>query len=548
MERGLITIESVGAFHVSGPAGEDLTPKGARLRAILAVIALSPRKKVARRWLEALMWPDREAEQASGSLRQALSGIRRSLGPFAHILMADRTDISLISEKCRIDVLDSTNSVLKRLDAGHNFLEGVDIPSENFEDWLRQERSTLYAKLDAHVEKQASHSLAAGLTAPEIELKSPEIPRLYTVAETKGVRFDAFIAEAISTQMAQTASEHVRSEVFILDGKVTPAVLAPGAKCTIRVTEQNNQLLALVRLTKEPGGKLIWTRQISIDAADNLAAVDAAASLAIEATEAFAICAHSASNAEKANALAASALQHVFSFDTNRLIKADTLLAQAHDLDPFAPRPALRALSKAFISLENNSGASEQTRMEVNALIAETLRVDSNNALALAFLADVYDLVFKDTHTALSYAQVALKNNPGSGYAYASLGGLEMRRGREKVALTSAWRAQRQLENTSLQVFSLMRYCVAAMSAGEFAEAKAAARKASLLAPTSRPPLRHLYALYLHEKDTKRAQETLATLQKLEPNFSMAYLRENPDFPAASLRHMGFDKMQDVEV
>jgi len=199
---------------------------------------------------------------------------------------------------------------------------------------------------------------------------------LYTAAETTGVRFDAFIAEAISAQLAQTASEHVRSEVFILDGKTTPVVLAPGAKCTIRVTEHNNQLLTLIRLTNEPGGKLIWTRQISIDASDNLAAVDAAASLAIEATEAFAVCTPSASNAEKANAMAATALQHVFSFDAERLIKADTLLAQAHELDPFAPRPALRALAKAFIALEQHSSDSEQTRAEVDALIAETLRID----------------------------------------------------------------------------------------------------------------------------------------------------------------------------
>ena len=548
MKRDIITIETVGAFHVSGPADEDLTPNGGRLRAILAIIAMSPRKKVARRWLETMIWPDRAAEQASGSLRQALSGIRRSFGPFSFILHADRTDISLDAERCRVDVLDATSMALDRIGAGHNFLEGVDIASDNFEDWLRQERSTLFAKLDDSVGTEKPRRFVNVESSLAKEFIKPEIPRLYTAAETRGIRFDAFIAEAISTQLAQTASDHVRTDVFFLDGKTTPAVLAPGAKCTIRVSEQNNQLLALVRLTKEPGGKLIWTRQIAIDASDNLAAVDAAASLAIEATEAFAVCSQSASNAEKANALAATALQHVFSFDNTRLLKADTLLAQAHELDPFAPRPALRALAKAFISLEQNSGANEQTRAEVDALIAETLRIDPENALALAFLADVYDLVFKDTHTALSYPQVALKNNPGSGYAYASLGGLEMRRGREKAALTSAWRAQRQLENTSLQVFSLMRYCVAAMSVGEFSEAKIAARKASLLAPTSRPPLRHLYALYLHDNDAKQAGETLATLQKLEPEFSMAFLRENLDFPAASLRHLGFEKMQDVEI
>ena len=90
-----LSIDTVGVFRVTTSDGEDLTPLGGRPRALLAVVALSPRKVSSRRWLESLFWGDRGAEQASGSLRQALSTIRRSLGDHADALLADRLEVLL---------------------------------------------------------------------------------------------------------------------------------------------------------------------------------------------------------------------------------------------------------------------------------------------------------------------------------------------------------------------------------------------------------------------------------------------------------------------
>ena len=80
--------------------------------------------------------------------------------------------------------------------------------------------------------------------------------------------------------------------------------------------------------------------------------------------------------------------------------------------------------------------------------VNDALQTDPGNPLALAFIADVYDLVFDDPFSALSNAERALAINPGTGYAHGSLGGLELRRSRPNEALVASRLARNQLENT----------------------------------------------------------------------------------------------------
>lgn len=545
---GEISIDLIGVLHVSGRNGEDLTPRGARLRALLGVLALSPRRTVSRRWLEALLWPDRGADQASGSLRQALSSIRRSLGSGADVLQANRLDVSLSGQGIQIDVFDTAAEVQKKIRSGRDLLEGVDIPSESFEEWLRQERADLRARVyGSGTENSAIHS---EVEDGEHGMRSAQAlkPVLYTSLQPTDTNLGAFIVEAISSQLAKTVTEYVRTDVMQLDGRSVPLINTPGGKCTIHVSEYEGKFHVLLRMFQVPTQKIFWSRRLEFNSSDTLAAVDVAASLAFEATEALSACQDAAGDVEKANAIATAALKDVFSFDPVRLENADHMLEIAHELDPLASRPALRALAKAFLSMEDIGQDTADLRSEAQSLVDDALQLDSENALALSFIADVYDLIFEDAHTALAFASNALRKNPGAGYAFASLGGLELRRGRNEEALSSAWRAKRQLENTSLQAFAELRYCVAAMTTGDFAAATQAAETASLLAPTSRPPLRHLYALRLYANDHDGARDALVALKRLEPDFSLRRVREDLDFPASTIRNTGLDRMQDVDI
>ena len=557
--KGKITIETVGVPRVTGKEGANLTPVGSRNRAILVVLALSPRMTVGRRWLEALLWSDRSAEQASGSLRQALASIRRQLGEARDLLHASRTDVWLQSNQVNVDLVDATDDVFRSLQSGREFLEGIDIESEAFEDWLRQERAWLHDQLENYWQKKNSTATAVStVPKPRAPLPEPppqrvgwsEPPILYLDAEA-GVspdKLEMFMTDTICTQLTQTVMCHFRADVRALDGNLQRSIVTPGARCVIRVVKVNGTYTVRARMTEEPIGKVFWARQIFVDGKDNLAMLDAAAAISTEACEAMAMKQNVASSAQNANAMAAKALGDVFSFDPDRLRSAIIDLTEANELDPHAPRPALKALALAFLALETQSEDRAYVEAQVTELIQKSHALGPENALAMSFLADVHDLVFEDSQTALSYAKSALHNNPGIGYAYASLGALELRRGETEAALRAANRAQRQLQNSSLEVFSLMRLCVANMTTHNFEVAEQAALRAAELAPTSQPPLRHLYALRLRRKDTSGAQAALKSLRRLDPTFSMQFLRENPDFKAATLRNLQLHKLKDVEV
>ena len=113
-------IRLVGVFEVRDDEGRDCTPRGAKARAILAMLCQTPDRRRARRWLEARLWSDRAAEQASGSLRQSLMEIRKALGPEAALLVADRDSVRLSG--VRTDLETDRETAAGALQSGREFL------------------------------------------------------------------------------------------------------------------------------------------------------------------------------------------------------------------------------------------------------------------------------------------------------------------------------------------------------------------------------------------------------------------------------------------
>ena len=90
-----------GPLTVQDRAGTVRTPRGQKVQALVAMLALAPRGARSRVWLRDKLWSDRQEEQASASLRQALTELRKALGPLAQdILNAERTRFPSISTAC----------------------------------------------------------------------------------------------------------------------------------------------------------------------------------------------------------------------------------------------------------------------------------------------------------------------------------------------------------------------------------------------------------------------------------------------------------------
>ncbi|MGL5011883.1 MAG: tetratricopeptide repeat protein, partial [Paracoccaceae bacterium] len=55
-------------------------------------------------------------------------------------------------------------------------------------------------------------------------------------------------------------------------------------------------------------------------------------------------------------------------------------------------------------------------------------------------------------------------------------------------------------------------------------------------APHFRAPLRHLIFLYLKRGQPENAMRALANLKQIEPDFSLDLIRNDPSYPAGTLR------------
>ena len=118
-----------GPLRLEGPDGRPVEGLSRRGQAMLAFLALQPGQRAERGKLADLLWSDRGEEQARASLRQELSVLGRRL---PGILVADRQSVRLAEGALETD----------RTGPGA-FLEGFDLRSEAWEDWLREKRSAM---------------------------------------------------------------------------------------------------------------------------------------------------------------------------------------------------------------------------------------------------------------------------------------------------------------------------------------------------------------------------------------------------------------------
>jgi len=118
-----------------------------KARLLLAVLALPPGQRWTRRQLIDMFWSTRGPDQARGSLRNALSALRRALG--AEALAVDGEWVALAEGAMDIDALDfeallaeGTGEAMTQAVALYNgpLMAGIELDEPQFEDWLARER------------------------------------------------------------------------------------------------------------------------------------------------------------------------------------------------------------------------------------------------------------------------------------------------------------------------------------------------------------------------------------------------------------------------
>src|SRR5215475_1593968 len=143
-----LVIQVIGAFRLLAHDGEDLTPLGRKARALLAILALTPTRRRSRPALQDKLWSDRGPEQGAASLRQALTEIRRAFGEgYRDYLISDMRGIGLARDRVVVDIDSTDLTAFARMIEPPQLLEDIDVADEEFEDWLRQQRSAFARRL-----------------------------------------------------------------------------------------------------------------------------------------------------------------------------------------------------------------------------------------------------------------------------------------------------------------------------------------------------------------------------------------------------------------
>ncbi|MEM1340876.1 MAG: tetratricopeptide repeat protein [Pseudomonadota bacterium] len=546
-------LQLVGTVRLLDQRGDDCTPRSAKARAVLAMLTSVPERRRSRRWLESRLWSDRGADQAAGSLRQALMQIRRALGEDADRLCADR-------EAVWVDGIEPDSAADREASAqGREYLEGVDIPDPAFEDWLRQERA-IRAPSRAQVQAadlaaleasaQNGHAGGAGAVAatavtPAHGQNSPAIlPLILNPVAAVGTA-PGFVSHALADAIGGLVAEFAEIDIYSAGAGVTEITVPDrGFTVTVDCLPGDGHQFLRVSLSDSRSGKVYWSRSASLagSAVDNLEAPEFAQLAFQTADAAFGAAASTPRRSDAATwadsqmALAARAM---FTFDGARVAQANEILAGVIDQAPNARAYAWRAQLCQIAAVERVDADWHRLSAEADEFARKALEFHEPNPLVLALSSQIRVMLDGDPEAGYALAQDALNASPHNAFAYAAICGAHLRAGSAEAALAAARKGADIAGRSSFQPWWQALAGLAAMALGRHEDAARHYQAAYARAPGFRAPMRHLYVLHRAGGRPDQAARVLAALRRLEPDFSLRRIIEDPTYPAATLRRSG---------
>jgi len=166
-----LVVRLLGDFQVSrGSSGAAVAIRARKVRALLAYLAIHPGRAHARDRLTGLLWPDVGDLQARQSLRQALAGLRRSISNTG-ALVVDADTVAVDPSRIDVDaprferlVAEGSQARLEQAAVLYrgDLLDGFQVKSPTFEDWLVAERERLRELARQALAKLLGHQTRTG--------------------------------------------------------------------------------------------------------------------------------------------------------------------------------------------------------------------------------------------------------------------------------------------------------------------------------------------------------------------------------------------------
>ncbi|MEM1078668.1 MAG: hypothetical protein AAGI09_09100 [Pseudomonadota bacterium] len=502
-----------GRFRIASPDGQELTPKSSKGQGLLALLLTAPDMVRGRAWLQDRLWSDRGQEQGARSLRQEVSQIRKTLGPYADVIASDRKTVRLDPQCVQIEAADT--------DPTAQFLEGMDIRDDEFNAWLSVERNRRDATMEAGFALvQPTQSLALiGLSAANAASKVLEAQVMDQARKT--------LNDLCEVQIYRQVPPSLKAHAFIAGVQVFEV---PGQNLSLRIT--------LERVTD---AATVWSETLNGISLEDPTELDIACLQSINRLfeKLCDLFVRGPGRPRSPNALAALAIMKTFTIEDDQLREADHLLAQAFELDPRGSFLAWRAQIRTIQFVERFLQDGQAARQEGERFCVEALRLDATNSNVLAACANFRTIVQRNVSGGLELARLSVRANAANPLAWWALSNAVQYTGDEKQAYFAALRACQLTIGTKLEFWTAFQRSLTAMLLGREDEARALGEKASALSPDFKPPLRYLTVLYASSGDLENGSRVFTALAEKEADFSAERLIHDPEYPVRLMRNSG---------
>lgn len=536
-----IEISVVGALRVTRSDGTDCTPKGRKACGILALLALTPKMRRTRRWLQDKLWSDRAPEQGSASLRQSLTEIRRVLGDDKQCLEADHQSVSLVADLVSINWGDQDELHGSTCEhAPYELLEGLDIRDPEFEDWLRDQRQqfvnrpTVAPALDAPATRQSSANLANRLV---LHAGKPG-------NEGAGRFLSDGIVDAISKTLLEVAPIDVYDRrdsadngngALELQSQTESASLALQSDFAVLGDQQALRIV----LKDEAEQRIVWSNVIQRTASEGLQPHDIEVLRHVNDVSSLAIREYLRRGSGEARPAAATlcyqGIHVLFKLGAANFEAADRLFQRAFEIEPRGIYLAWLAYQRTYVLAERTYDCRETVKSEALDFMYRALEMEPYNSYVASLSAHVHTIISRSYVAAFEMAERSVQLNRANPLGWMAMGVAKCHLGKANEGFEDTVRAREIAGAAPFRFHIDALSCIAASMAGRFDDAIRIGEAGHALAPTFAPPLRYLSALYLQSGREDLSQKMVEKMQAIEPDFSYELLAE-PSYPAAGLR------------
>jgi len=220
----------LGGFELRAMVGDErVAVPGRRERLLLSYLALSPNGRRPRSKLAVVLWGDTAArETVLDNLRTCLWALRKAIGDVKHdVIASDGEDIVLNLSAFEVDALTfrtlATRESAGDLEVAANLyrgelLGGLEIESEEFESWLRAERTAYREQIKDVLLRLMAKLDEAGETKRAIEsgLRMLQLDPLHEAAARRLMRLYAGSdRRTAAIQVYREVAERLRKELDV---------------------------------------------------------------------------------------------------------------------------------------------------------------------------------------------------------------------------------------------------------------------------------------------------------------------------------------------